>query len=104
MSETMTLGFCDDCHLYLHGYSAEELGREPNSEAPEPLSRVDECDISAGLMLTEHEETCENRAAGEHLTDCSCEEPWFSWSPCQGCGSHLGGDRYPVTLWLKESA
>jgi hypothetical protein len=20
-------------------------------------------------------------------------EPWFSWSPCEGCGSTLGGDR-----------
>jgi hypothetical protein len=23
------------------------------------------------------------------------QEPHFSWSPCQGCGSGLGGDRYP---------
>jgi hypothetical protein len=21
--------------------------------------------------------------------------PWFSWSRCDGCGSTLGGDRYP---------
>ena len=21
-------------------------------------------------------------------------EPWFSWSPCECCGSTLGGDRY----------
>ncbi len=20
-------------------------------------------------------------------------DPWFSWSPCEMCGSHLGGDR-----------
>lgn len=24
----------------------------------------------------------------------SCHEPFFSWSPCQCCGTHLGGDRY----------
>lgn len=23
----------------------------------------------------------------------SIEEPWFSWRPCECCGSHLGGDR-----------
>ena len=22
------------------------------------------------------------------------KEPWFSWSPCHGCGSRLGGDRW----------
>ncbi len=25
--------------------------------------------------------------------DGNCE-PFFSWSPCQCCGTHLGGDRY----------
>lgn len=24
--------------------------------------------------------------------DC---EGWFSWTPCDGCGSSLGGDRHP---------
>lgn len=23
--------------------------------------------------------------------DC---DPWFSWSSCEGCGEHLGGDRH----------
>jgi len=23
-------------------------------------------------------------------------EPYFSWSPCECCGSHLGGDRYDM--------
>lgn len=26
-------------------------------------------------------------------------EPFFSWSPCECCGSSLGGDRYTVTAW-----
>lgn len=32
---------------------------------------------------------------GPVVTDESNEptEPYFSWSPCDGCGSHLGGDR-----------
>lgn len=25
------------------------------------------------------------------------DEGWFSWSPCESCGSHLGGHRYPVS-------
>ncbi len=28
-------------------------------------------------------------------------EPSFSWSPCDCCGSHLGGDRYDVIGWFK---
>ena len=26
--------------------------------------------------------------------DAEETEHWFSWSPCEGCGSSLGGDRY----------
>ena len=26
--------------------------------------------------------------------DNEIKEPHFSWSPCDGCGSSLGGDRY----------
>lgn len=35
--------------------------------------------------------------------DCCPDEtdPWFSWSPCQGCGSPLGGDREHATV-LRE--
>jgi len=22
-----------------------------------------------------------------------CDEPWFSWKPCEMCGCHLGGNR-----------
>lgn len=30
--------------------------------------------------------------------DC---EGWFSMSPCDGCGSHLGGDRHPATVFAR---
>jgi hypothetical protein len=28
----------------------------------------------------------------------------FSWSSCEGCGSHLGGSRYRLHLWKREEA
>lgn len=31
----------------------------------------------------------------EHAVSC-CDEGGFSWSACDSCGSHLGGDRYPA--------
>lgn len=27
-------------------------------------------------------------------TKSDCHEPFFSWHPCQCCGTHLGGNRY----------
>lgn len=38
---------------------------------------------------------------GENVT-IACDEDcegWFSWSPCDVCGSTLGGDRHPVVFW-----
>jgi len=30
-------------------------------------------------------------------------EPGFSWSSCDGCGSHLGGDRHPAVAMREAS-
>lgn len=30
-------------------------------------------------------------------------EPWFSWSPCEWCGSPLGGDREYAVAWQPET-
>lgn len=32
------------------------------------------------------------------------EDPYFSWSPCDGCGSTLGGDRQHATGWTPLEA
>jgi hypothetical protein len=34
---------------------------------------------------------------GCHEHGRECDSHGFSWSPCDLCGCHLGGDRYPVT-------
>jgi len=34
-------------------------------------------------------------------TDCDCETQEFSWSPCDTCGSRLGGSRDAVTYFKK---
>ena len=31
-------------------------------------------------------------------------EGYFSWSPCESCGSHLGGDRYDVAWWSEDDS
>jgi hypothetical protein len=42
---------------------------------------------------------CADCGLSDNPTDheCECaEEPGFSWSRCECCGSRLGGDRYPA--------
>lgn len=34
-------------------------------------------------------------------TDLEDGYPSFSWQPCEGCGSRLGGDRHPATGWFR---
>lgn len=40
-----------------------------------------------------------------HLVPAGGEdsEPWFSWSPCEVCGSRLGGNREAVAFWKCEA-
>jgi hypothetical protein len=33
--------------------------------------------------------------------DIEDDDPHFSWKPCEGCGSPLGGDRYAATAWTE---
>lgn len=32
----------------------------------------------------------------------TCDEPFFSWRPCEVCKSHLGGDRYTANGFSEE--
>jgi len=43
-----------------------------------------------------------------HCPKCDAEaaevdEPHFSWKPCEGCGSRLGGERHRATGWHNQS-
>jgi hypothetical protein len=88
---------CVDCYLTHHGLlTADYLGR------PEPLSLLDGLDVTSGGP---HGTGCPNVGPdGEWLgeDDCDCERMEFSWSPCHGCGSTLGGAREALTVsWIR---
>ncbi len=52
---------------------------------------------SAPLCDTADEEGhCEHDKAKDECL----YEGWFSWSPCEGCGSELGGTRFNFPVWL----
>lgn len=71
---------CIDCTLAIAGYDSHELGRML------PLA-VTEFAASAGLSVSRNDDP----------------DPHFSWSPCDGCGSDLGGDRYKHTRYVSPA-
>lgn len=73
---------CTDCFMWCHGYSPEENTAERVAE------------IERGFRLNQVVSTDPYSENGE---------PHFSWSPCEVCESHLGGDRYDVALFIHES-
>lgn len=93
--ESILISVCVDClHAHANG--------EPVSETPdrEPLSLIGPGEsVALGMDWSEHTEDCPNRAAGQHIDDCECEQLGFSWSACHGCSSALGGDRYAMTVF-----
>ena len=77
---------CADC-LYMdaNGWREREIGR-PLPD-PVPLNRL------KGYLIGPDVDSLEDVDAVN-----AAQEPSFSWSPCQGCGSTLGGDRYTVRI------
>lgn len=110
MSETIittdytVLWVCQDCYLTHAGYDEHELGYTPDRA---PLSLIDQDDeVCAGLPAEEHADDCPvwlGDPNGEDVpvdgAECECEQDSFSWSPCDGCGSPLGGTRDALTLF-----
>lgn len=77
---------CADC-LYTdaNGWSERDTGR-PLPD-PVPLNRLE------GYLIGPDVDSLEDVDAVQ-----AASEPSFSWSPCHGCGSQLGGDRYTVRI------
>lgn len=76
--EEYDVELCDDCVAADAGYSEHEMGRPYSTEHP-PLS------------LIMHQEY-----VLERKDDDPC--PFFSSSPCDGCGETLGGNRTDYTV------
>ena len=74
-----SIDVCADCaYMAANGWDESLTGRE--LPTPEPL-----CLVPASALV----------GTGD-------DDPFFSWSRCEGCGSNLGGDRY--TLSVVETA
>lgn len=74
---------CVDCYFEHHGLLEDDA--EPDRE---PLCLLNGVHVAAGGA-------CED----SRHEDCDCDRREFSWSPCEGCGSTLGGAREALTIW-----
>lgn len=89
-----TIDVCVDCYYAANGI---ETTNEPDRE---PLGLLDDSvEVTPGCLDCER---CEHPDCGPApVCDCGWNDRGhgFSWSACQGCGSTLGGDRYPLVIW-----
>lgn len=88
----VTLDVCVDCYLCL-------VNDECGSDSCQHMSKAGDGPLTPGCLDCERCECCES-------TVCDCVNGdrghGFSWRTCDGCGSTLGGDRYPVVVWEEE--
>jgi hypothetical protein len=93
---------CVDClFLLANGETNPEWSE---AETAEFLARFAERNpagsVTLGLGREEHDCRDSNgETEGDRGGECECERNSFSWSPCDTCGSSLGGQRDAVTFW-----
>lgn len=93
---TYRLLICTDCLLHLaNGECGDchETTEDVDAHDREPMGLVTD-HVTLGMLYEYH--SCERE---EYDEGCDCEDYGFSWSSCDGCGSHLGGDRFYATGW-----
>lgn len=85
-----TIWACVDCMLehYYPGENADITGEEWSNYPDASITAGSLCDKGENHYREDAEDHSEN-----------CETISFSWSPCDGCGSTLGGTRHAFTIW-----
>lgn len=94
MQDFMEANICADCNYALE-YGVEEAQEsmrnadiDPES-VPVPMNLLHD-DPTVRLVTPNYDSETEEGVAT------------FSWSRCDGCGTHDGGYRYRVALWLND--
>ena len=91
------LDACTDCAMFIaNGEVTDGEGNDITAEVYRRIAMVwGDAEITLGVRRGE----CDY-CPTESGEDC---EPWFSCSPCECCGSSLGGNREHATMWVDES-
>ena len=98
-TEPYSIEICTDC---LTGLADGEVWNEAGENVwPGHSLRIEAKTDGLEITLGHHADNCEDcRADIEAGGDIGHDEGWFSMSQCDGCGSRLGGQRYPATIWI----
>lgn len=104
MSDTYTCSgwCCTDCLILLaNGEAPADLTESEVTAWQEQIDlRNHGYNLTLGMLREEHSCTNANgQTAGDLGGECDCEVNSFSWSPCDVCGSNLGGERHAVSFW-----
>lgn len=82
MRKVADIEICEDCLIVADG--------DPNMGSEEDQART----TVAGAALAENWPGMQVHGN----VDPETGEGWFSWMECDGCGSPLGGTRYPAVV------
>jgi hypothetical protein len=108
--EQRTISVCADC-AYFNAYGTLDdwtMADNPNA-AVEHAAKIDgiwpdgtEFTSGCGRECPEHgiEAHGGDEEAYEEAYEEDGTDEWFSWSPCDECGSVLGGAREHATAWI----
>ena len=99
---------CTDCIMWLAN------GEPPTDMSESELAawraamdeHIGDSELTLGMLASEHDDSCPVKIADSYdaVDECYCDTRSFSWSPCDVCGSNLGGERHAVTYWVKREA
>ena len=88
---------CVDCYVI---EANGEFGDDEYIPDRDPLGEIPEgATVTSGWLDSEYETRGMTPPDWENGEDDSLG---FSWAPCDGCGSVLGGERYPLTVWESD--
>lgn len=102
-----TLTSCVDCIAFVANgdipeerpdLAADILLHLGSAEDMRNLVNADGCDESGDLFRDDSDQPID----GDHPDYEVSREEWFSWSACECCGSHLGGNRNRLAVLTCE--
>lgn len=101
-----TLDACVDCIAYVANgdipedrpYLADEIAANLGDDCAY-LVNADGCDQYGKLRR----DLRGRKVTPDHPDYELYREDWFSWNPCECCGSHLGGDRNRLAVLREET-
>jgi len=88
MSDYYNVNVCNDCYFAHHNGSTEHDGLWYSGESDTPCDREPLALVNVGKEITDNTDVNE----GDGIIE-------FTWTPCEGCGSTLGGSRHRLAVW-----